>query len=413
MLNRKPASAPGAGGTFLEVVLTLASYWWQEQDCRLDDLAALTDERSAKPRFAAELRTGVPVYSGDALRGQCRSPAHRHAVMAEWGEVLMHGAGIVVIERLFDELGVIDAATHLFEALIAEQRAQGSVAADHFAKAGANDRIWNSLQKHCLHDPENFARYYANELLAMVCEAWLGPGYQMTAQVNVVNPGGQAQSPHRDYHLGFMTPEQAKAYPAHVHALSPVLTLQGAVAHVDMPPVSGPTLYLPYSQRYAPGYLACARPEFREHFERHHVQLPLSKGDAVFFNPALFHAAGHNRSAEIRRMANLLQVSSAMGRAMEAIDRSAMSLALYPALRALLARGALSEEAADHAVAACAEGYPFPTNLDLDPPIGGLAPGSAQALMRQALREDWHEAQFADALSAQTRRRRPSPALKD
>ena len=41
--------------------------------------------------------------------------------------------------------------------------------------------------------------------------------------------------------------------PQYVHAISPVLTLQGAVAHCDMPLVSGPTLYLPYSQSYLPG----------------------------------------------------------------------------------------------------------------------------------------------------------------
>jgi ectoine hydroxylase-related dioxygenase (phytanoyl-CoA dioxygenase family) len=39
------------------------------------------------------------------------------------------------------------------------------------------------------------------------------------------------------------------------------------------------------------------------------VQLPLRKGDAVFFNPAVMHAAGTNRSKNIRRLANLLQTS--------------------------------------------------------------------------------------------------------
>ena len=52
--------------------------------------------------------------------------------------------------------------------------------------------------------PEVFADYYANDVLALVSEAWLGPDYQVTSQVNVVNPGGQAQVAHRDYHLGFM-----------------------------------------------------------------------------------------------------------------------------------------------------------------------------------------------------------------
>ena len=92
--------------------------------------------------------------------------------------------------------------------------------------------------------------------LFLIAEAWLGPGYQVTSQVNVVNPGGRAQVAHRDYHLGFMSEEQSQAFPAHVHRLSPVLTLQGAVAHCDMPVMTGPTMYLPHSQKYLPGYLA-------------------------------------------------------------------------------------------------------------------------------------------------------------
>ena len=44
-----------------------------------------------------------------------------------------------------------------------------------------------------------------------------------------------------------------------------------------------------------------------------------------------------NVSADIKRMANLLQVSSAYGRAMESVDRLAMSVALYPTLRRLVA----------------------------------------------------------------------------
>ena len=123
-------------------------------------------------------------------------------------------------------------------------------------------------------------------------------------------------------------------------ALSPVLTLQGAIAHCDMPVESGPTMYLPYSQQYAPGYLAWRRPEFKEYFARHHVQLPLAKGDAVFFNPALFHAAGTNRTTDVKRMANLLQVSSPFGRAIECVDRQAMANAVFPTLLARQASGA-------------------------------------------------------------------------
>ena len=236
-------------------------------------------------------------------------------------------------------------------------------------------------------------------------EAWLGPSYQITSQLNVVNPGGAAQVPHRDYHLGFQSAQAIERYPAHVHRLSPMLTLQGAVAHCDMPLETGPTLYLPFSQSYLPGYIATARAEFREYFDKHHVQLPLAKGDAVFFNPALFHAAGTNRSKDVRRIANLLQVSSAFGRAMESVDRLKMSLKLYPALKGLLDDSAITAAEADNAIAASAEGYAFPTNLDRDPPIGGMAPKSQQDLMRQALKENWAPEVFSEEAEAQAWRK--------
>ena len=106
-----------------------------------------------------------------------------------------------------------------------------------------------------------------------------------------------------------------------------------------MPIETGPTLYLPYSQQYEPGYLAFHLPEFTAYFLQNYTQLPLEKGDAAFFNPALFHGAGTNVSATIRRMANLLQVSSPFGRAMETVDRVAMCRALFPVLVARKAAG--------------------------------------------------------------------------
>jgi ectoine hydroxylase-related dioxygenase (phytanoyl-CoA dioxygenase family) len=72
------------------------------------------------------------------------------------------------------------------------------------------------------------------------------------------------------------------------------------------------------------------------------------------------------------RMANLLQISSAFGRAMETIDRETVANAVYPVLLRRKVQG-VSEDWLRNVVAACAEGYPFPTNLDLDPPVDGLA----------------------------------------
>ncbi len=381
--------------------------WLSETDCRLDDFRHLV-ERSTDPvayPHAKAVRSNVPVYDGGEIRRIAGDQGAARALMAEWADAMLHGPGILIFKGAFADLGVVDAATAAFEAMIAEQRASDTNAGDHFAKPGANDRVWNALEKLCLRDPVAFARYYANEAIALVSEAWLGPCYQITSQINVVNPGGAAQSPHRDYHMGFQAPDTLARFPAHAHRLSPVLTLQGAIAHCDMPVESGPTLYLPYSQLYEPGYIAWRRPDFIDYFERRHIQLPLAKGDAVFFNPALFHAAGNNRTRDIRRMANLLQVSSAYGRAMESVDRARMSGALYPALLDLRASGALGAAACVNAVAACAEGYSFPTNLDRDPPIGGLAPETQAQLMLRALKENWTSDAFTRALADHAARR--------
>jgi ectoine hydroxylase-related dioxygenase (phytanoyl-CoA dioxygenase family) len=378
-----------------------------EPDCRLADLVDLAGTKTGLGDYpqASAVEQNVLVYDGERLRGELTDPAGRRRVQDEWVRALHDGPGIVVLAGAFGDGPVIDAATREFEAIIADQRAAGGAAGDHFAAAGQNDRIWNALEKLARRAPEVFAAYYANEALAAVCHAWLGPGYQVTSQVNVVNPGGAAQRPHRDYHLGFQTDAHAAQFPVHAHRLSPVLTLQGAVAHTDMPVPTGPTRYLPHSQKYLPGYLAWRRPEFGEYFEASHVQLPLAKGDAVFFNPALFHAAGANHTTDVNRMANLLQVSSAFGRAMEAVDRGRMSVVLFPALRAMAEAGA-PPAAIANVIAACAEGYAFPTNLDLDQPIGGLAPPTQAEILSWAVAEGWPVARLEADLAERAARRR-------
>ena len=379
-----------------------APFWLSQQDCDLQDFIATVSERTALADYphAASVEENILVYDCDAVRALAGAPHSLRALQAEWGKALMDGPGVIVLQRAVADMDTLEQVSRVFRDLIAEQHASGQAGGDHFAKPGANDRIWNAQQKLCLRAPEAFARYYANPVFAWIAESWLGPAYQMTAQVNVVNPGGAAQAPHRDYHLGFQSATACAAYPAPVHQMSALLTLQGAVAHCDMPLASGPTLYLPGSQRYRAGFLAWQQRPFRDHFAQHCVQLPLSRGDAVFFNPALFHAAGHNRSTDIRRMANLLQVSSPFGRAMEALDRRAMSAALYPALQALRAQGVLDDIGISHAIAACAEGYAFPCNLDRDQPMDGMAPPTQQQIMLQALEQDWPPARLADALDS-------------
>jgi ectoine hydroxylase-related dioxygenase (phytanoyl-CoA dioxygenase family) len=376
--------------------------WIEASDCDLDDFRALVsrDTDPADFPFANDVRHGVLVYSAEVM-----ASADRRTLQTELIAALADGPGVIVVEGAFDST-VVDHASEAFTALIEAQRADGVAAGDHFGKAGANDRIWNAAQKLALHAPSVFADYYANDVLALVSQAWLGPRYQVTSQVNVVNPGGAAQVPHRDYHLGFVDVDQLAAYPAQMHRMSAALTLQGAVAHCDMPLPSGPTMLLPYSQRFAGGYVAFYRPEFIDYFAAHHVQVPLRKGDAVFFNPALFHGAGANTSTDIHRMANLLQISSPFGRAMEALDRTAMVRAVYPALAAMKAAGRPDRDIAN-AVNATAEGYPFPTNLDRDQPIGSLAPPSQVDTVLSALADALTPEALDIELTQQIERRIP------
>lgn len=344
--------------------------------------------------LATEVVRNIPIYDGVQVDAAAMHPTRRQALMEEWAHVFAHGAGILVIKQGVADHSVIDRASVVFDQIIADEKRAAKGGGDHFAKPGANDRIWNSLEKHCLADPANFAAYYSSHGIALASEAWLGPAYQMTAQVNRVNPGGAAQTPHRDYHLGFMSGARMAQFPAHIHAVSPTLTLQGAVAHCDMPVETGPTMLLPFSQQFFEGYLAFSRPEFQAHFAAHYVQLPLQKGDLVFFNPAVMHGAGTNHTTDRFRMVNLLQVSSAFGRAMETVNRARMLRALYPVLRATAGLNL------ENVIAATAEGYPFPTNLDSNPPVGGMAPKTQADYLRQALSEGQSEAEFFLTLEA-------------
>jgi hypothetical protein len=86
---------------------------------------------------------------------------------------------------------------------------------------------------------------------------------------------------------------------------------------------------------------------------------------------------------------------------METVDRTAACRALYPALLGL----ADDPTALRNVVAAVAEGYAFPANLDLDPPIGGLAPPTQADLVHRAVRERWDAAALAAELDAHAARR--------
>ncbi len=373
----------------------------------IDDFAKICSQQTdlAECRLSYAIRSNVPIYLGADVRATIGGESSRVALLDEWANCLANGAGVFVVSGAFEDLRTVDAMTSVFEQIIATERRAGVSVADHFAEEGANTRAWNVLQKCVAIDPGVFSAYYSNVVVAAAAEAWLGPWYQLSAQVNVVHPGGTSQRPHRDYHLGFQVDSDVARFPLHAQLLSQALTLQGAVAHSDMPIESGPTRFLPFSQRYLPGYMAWRDSRFVDFFEQNSIQLNLEKGDAVFFNPSLHHAAGANTTDDTERIANLLQITSAMGRPMETIDTYAIAKNVFPTMQQMVASGDLRADEVRSLIAATADGYSFPSNLDLDPPSEGMAPQTAQELMYVALTDCWSVEVFSDALDAHRAKR--------
>ncbi|KAI0535028.1 hypothetical protein GGR58DRAFT_504668 [Xylaria digitata] len=361
----------------------------------LNELKRLCEQKATPSQYklASFIESNVPHYdlssvssSDSAIVGQLQD---------EWYQVLSSGPGVLILQNFLPDQALLDRTNSVFDTII--EREAASSKGDHFATSGANSRIWNSFQKHAEQDPESFVPYYANPWLAKVSEGWLGPAYQLTAQVNVVRPGGKPQEAHRDYHLGFQSDEACAQFPRSMHIASQFLTLQGAVAHSDMPLVSGPTRVLPFSQLLPEGYMSWRDPEIRTLFDENWVSAPMKAGDAVFFNPALLHAAGENTTTDVHRIGNLLQISSAFGRPMEHVNNVKIIRACWDRLRALAANGESDQTKA--CVSALAGGYPFPSNLDKQQPgANGMAPPSEADVLWEGLQKGWDTNQVVAAV---------------
>ncbi len=361
--------------------------------------------------LAERIERKIPIYDCNSF--QLGDEERIDRLQDELYHNLTAGPGVYILKHFFSDLSAIGSANQAFDAIIAAELEQTSGnKGDHFAPASANSRIWNSFSKHALQSPESFVEYFSNPWFKVVCDSYLGPAYRITTQVNIVRPGGKAQMPHRDYHLGFQTDDDVVAWPKAVHAMSGLLTLQGAVAHTDMPLASGPTRLLPYSQLFGEGFRAYRIKEFIDFFEENYVALPLEKGDAVFFNPALFHAAGENQTADFDRSANLIQVSSAFGKTMETIDTLPLIEMTYIHLLDKHELEGMSREV-DAFIRAAAEGYPFPTNLDCRPPApGGMAPESEQDILRTSISERRSKDEALSALTAMRQASRADAKLE-
>ena len=354
---------------------------------------------------AQSIEKEVVIYDQATITNVFNSGEPALKLKSELNHCLSKGSGVFVIQGAFENTHIIDKANIVFKEIIKEEKEESKGQGDHFAKPGANERIWNSFQKMFEKDAATSIEYFANPILTFVSEAWLGLGFQMTAQVNIVKPDGAPQNAHRDYHFGFQSPEIVSKYPYNLHLMSQYMTLQGAIAHTDMPLESGPTRLLPHSQKYDLGYLAAGNQKIIEYFNQNHVSLPLKKGDAIFFNPAMFHAAGQNKSAN-DRSANLLQVSVSFGKAMESVDRGKIAELSYQEILSKTKANTLTKEELYSVIACIADGYSFPTNLDTDPPLGHAAPETMQAYFHRAIQEGEKFEEFVRTLSTMVHRRK-------
>ncbi|KAF5857593.1 hypothetical protein ETB97_005551 [Aspergillus alliaceus] len=385
----------------------VSSRLYQLDHPNLEDFKQICSQTTTKATYplAASVDQNIPIYNLTTLDPQNHDQTIR--LQDEWYNILHTGPGILVLKGMYTPAKyapTLSATNRAFSTIIArESETHPGKKGDHFAASGKNDRIWNSFSKHALEDPHSFITYYSNPWLRLISESWLGPAYRITAQVNVVKPGGAAQDSHRDYHLGFQDLARCAAFPRSIQLASQHLTLQGAVAHSDMPRESGPTRFLPFSQMYGPGYLAWRREEFRAYFNENYTALPLEFGDGLFFNPAVFHAAGANETVPeggFHRKANLLQISSGLGKTMESVDTVPIVERCWDILvERVRGAGGVVDGELENFVLAVGDGYPFPTNLDRRPPApSGMAPESEQEIMFRGLKEGWEKERAVEEL---------------
>ena len=337
--------------------------YFSDSDIDYDELISICSQETIEANYplSNSISNNVVIYDAKDFRSFVGNIEEEIKLKTEMHHVLESGPGVFVVRNLYNE-DVIDESNAIFEKIVKNESNSSN---DHFA-AGTNTRIWNSFQKVAMENQEAFINYYSNDLVKIIAESWCGPNSQMTAQVNIVRPGGEMQKPHRDYHLGFQENEVVEKFPISIHRLSNYLTLQGGVAHTDMPLETGPTVVLPYSQQYDLGYLTWRDTKFADFFNKYSVQNSMSKGDGIFFNPAIFHAAGANITNNFHRIGNLLQISSAFGKTMEHIDYIKIITHIYPSLLDHIKNKTLSERLIENVLICATDGYAFPTNLDSD-----------------------------------------------
>lgn len=377
-----------------------ALYFMHEDQISIEDFKAFCDQsvNISEYPLASEAVSNVLIYNQITLAAAAKRD--KKAVLSELHRALSYGPGVFIVRGLYGDEESVDRTSRVFEEIMRAE-AKAKIRANRFPQAGNNQRILQALQKLAAASPEAFVDYYANPMLNLICQAWLGPTWLMASQVHQVRPGSAVQLPQRDAHLSIQQSAFAAEFPIPVQLLSQYLTLRGVIAHTDVPLACGPMRLLPWSHQYELIYMAYHRADFSEYFAEHFVQVPLNKGDGLFFNPALFHTEGNNATTDRVRTANLLQVSSAFCVPREEIDHEQILHNIYP----LLKNSTLTADALDSVINTAARGYAFPSNFDAEPSLGTREPKNQQALVREALSNAWSLEKFQHKLAENSEKR--------
>ena len=138
--------------------------------------------------------------------------------------------------------------------------------------------------------------------------------------------------------------------------------------------------------KYLPGYLAWRRPGSAEYFEPATSSCRSARVTRRSSSPALFHAAGANRTVGVQPdgqlAAGVVGVRAAPWRRSTGQDvGGACSRRCGPWRDAGAALAVIA-----NVIAACAEGYAFPTNLDLTSPSTGSRQVTQAEILGQAVR---------------------------
>ena len=123
--------------------------WLTEASCDLEDFRAEVERTVSLADYphAERAEKNVLIYDGASVLKAAATHDGRRAVLAEICEAFATGPGVIVLKQAFEDTAVIDAASGIFDDIINEQHRTNSGGGDHFAKPGANDRIWEFAGK--------------------------------------------------------------------------------------------------------------------------------------------------------------------------------------------------------------------------------------------------------------------------